>query len=263
MGAEALLRWHNRALGKINPDEFIPIAEETGMIEQIGAWVLHQACRQLAHWLRDGHDVWLSVNVSPRELHPQEYVTRVADILRIHRVPASRLVLEVTEQAVAEDLDELKARLTALRAMGVRIALDDFGSGYSSLGQLRHLPVDILKIDHSLVAEPVVNATGQVGPMVDVVVRLGQRLGLEVIAEGIGEQSQRTTVERAGCHLGQGSLFGWGVPAEHFEAMLAACPPGRGIEIPGRAIDTAPRGVATPPSQHLREVDSAREMRKA
>jgi diguanylate cyclase (GGDEF)-like protein len=256
IGAEALLRWHNRQLGKINPDEFIPIAEETGIIDQLGTWVLHEACRQLSAWLREGHDVWVSVNVSPRELHPPEYVARVAEILRAHRVPASRLVIEVTEQAVAEDLDELKARLAALRSMGVRIALDDFGAGYSSLGQLRHLPVDILKIDHSLVAEPVVHTSGQVGPMVDVVVRLGQRLGLEVIAEGIAEPAQRATVERAGCHLGQGSLFGWGVPAEHLEAMLAACPPGRGL-------GPAQRVIAVTPSQHVREVDSAAEMRKA
>lgn len=254
VGAEALLRWHNGNLGKVNPDEFIPIAEETGMIEQLGSWVLHQACRQLAAWLQEGHDVWVSVNVSPRELHPPEYVTRVAEVLRAHRVPASRLVLEVTEQAVAEDLDELKARLAALRAMGTRIALDDFGAGYSSLGQLRHLPVDILKIDAALVAEPATSESGQVGPMVDVVVRLGQRLGLEVIAEGISEPAQRVTVERAGCHLGQGSLFGWGVPAEHFEAMLAACPPVMGVQR---------SAIATPSSQQVREVDSAHEMRKA
>jgi diguanylate cyclase (GGDEF)-like protein len=248
VGAEALLRWHHPELGKINPDEFIPIAEESGLIIQVGMWVLNEACRQLSRWLADGHDVWVSVNVSPRELHPAEYVTRVADVLRSHRVPASRLVFEVTEQAVATDLEELKARLATLRDMGARIALDDFGSGYSSLSQLRHLPVDILKIDHSLVVDGGLRES-QPAPMVDVVVRLGHRLGLEVIAEGIGDPARRAVVERAGCRFGQGSLFGWGVPAEHMEALLASAQP-------------VLNGV-TLPSQLVGEVDSAAEMRKS
>ena len=133
----------------MRPDEFIPLAEECGQIAQLGAWVLDEACRHLSRWLADGHDVWISVNVSPLELHAPEYATRVAEALRRHRVPPQRLVLEVTEHAVATDLDELIRRLRALRATGVRIALDDFGAGYSSLGQLRILPIDILKIDHS------------------------------------------------------------------------------------------------------------------
>jgi EAL domain-containing protein (putative c-di-GMP-specific phosphodiesterase class I) len=219
VGAEALLRWHHPTLGAVRPDEFIPVAEESGLIARIGEWVLHQACRQLSLWLAAGHDVWVSVNLSPKELHNADYAGLVADVLRAHRVPPQRLVLEVTEHAMATDMDELIRRLGELRATGVRIALDDFGAGYSSLGQLRDLPVDILKIDHSLVAEPE-SRTGVAAPLVDVVVRLGHRLGLEVIAEGIGKQAQRRVVEEAGCHLGQGSLFGWGVPAEHLEAQL-------------------------------------------
>ncbi|MCP2327234.1 diguanylate cyclase (GGDEF)-like protein [Hamadaea flava] len=258
IGAEALMRWHHPELGTINPDEFIPIAEDSGLIVQLGTWVLNEACRQLARWLADGHDVWVSVNVSPRELHPAEYVTRVADVLRSHRVPASRLVFEVTEQAVATDLEELKARLAALRDMGARIALDDFGSGYSSLGQLRHLPVDILKIDHSLVWDTGVRES-QPAPMVDVVVRMGHRLGLEVIAEGITDKAQRATVERAGCRFGQGSLFGWGVPAEHMEALLASAQP---AHVPP-VIPPALPAQTTPLSQKLGEVDSAAEMRKS
>jgi diguanylate cyclase (GGDEF)-like protein len=221
VGAEALLRWRHPVLGSVRPDEFIPVAEECGMIARIGEWVLHQACRQLSLWLAAGHDVWVSVNVSPRELHHADYAERVAEVLRAHQVPAQRLVLEVTEHAVATDLDELVRRLSALRATGVRVALDDFGAGYSSLGQLRNLPVDILKIDHALVAEPE-SRTGTAAPLVDVVVRLGHRLGLEVIAEGIGTPGQRGVVEEAGCRLGQGSLFGWGVPAEHLEAQLVS-----------------------------------------
>jgi diguanylate cyclase (GGDEF)-like protein len=219
VGAEALLRWHHPTLGAVRPDEFIPVAEESGLINRIGAWVLRQATVRLAEWLAAGHDVWVSVNLSPKELHAADYAGQVADVLAEYGVPPQRLVLEVTEHAVATDMEELVRRLTELRATGVRIALDDFGAGYSSLGQLRTLPVDILKIDHALVAEPE-SRTGTAAPLVDVVVRLGHRLGLEVLAEGIGTPAQRAVVEEAGCRLGQGSLFGWGVPAEHLEAQL-------------------------------------------
>jgi len=219
VGAEALLRWHHPTLGSVRPDEFIPVAEDSGLINRIGSWVLDQATRQLADWLAKGHDVWVSVNLSPKELHAADYAGQVADVLAEHGVPPQRLVLEVTEHAVATDMEELVSRLAELRATGVRIALDDFGAGYSSLGQLRTLPIDILKIDHALVAEPE-SRTGTAAPLVDVVVRLGHRLGLEVLAEGIGTPAQRAVVEEAGCRLGQGSLFGWGVPAEHLEAQL-------------------------------------------
>ncbi|WP_373312406.1 putative bifunctional diguanylate cyclase/phosphodiesterase [Asanoa siamensis] len=307
VGAEALLRWHHPELGTVRPDEFIPIAEEGGMIAKLGAWVLHQACHQLSRWLADGHDVWVSVNVSPRELHAPEYVDQVADALRAHRVPPQRLVLEVTEQAVAIDLDELIKRLRALRAIGVRIALDDFGTGYSSLGQLRRLPIDILKIDHSLVAEsepgddhgfaPLVILAGgldptgrgkaaarpQGGPLVDIVVRLGHRLGLEVIAEGVTNPREQAAVIEAGCRFGQGQLFGWGVPAEHLEAMLdAATSPGARPDqkiktdkarvtnerIPdrpacGELAPPAQREAATPAAQDVGSVDSSREIRQS
>jgi diguanylate cyclase (GGDEF)-like protein len=219
VGAEALLRWHHPTLGAVRPDEFIPVAEDSGLINRIGSWVLAQSVKQLADWLAKGHDVWVSVNLSPKELHAADYAGQVADVLAEHGVPAQRLVLEVTEHAVATDMEELVSRLAELRATGVRVALDDFGAGYSSLGQLRTLPVDILKIDHALVAEPE-SRTGTAAPLVDVVVRLGHRLGLEVLAEGIGTPAQRAAVEEAGCRLGQGSLFGWGVPAEHLEAQL-------------------------------------------
>ena len=219
VGAEALLRWHHPTLGTVRPDEFIPVAEESGLIGRLGRWVLRQACRQLAAWLAAGHDVWVSVNLSPRELHAADYAGQVADVLAEFGVPPQRLVLEVTEHAVATDVEELVRRLGELRATGVRIALDDFGAGYSSLGQLRTLPVDILKIDQRLVAEPE-SRTGTAAPLVDVVVRLGHRLGLEVLAEGIQTPAQRAVVEEAGCRLGQGSLFGWGMPAAHLEAQL-------------------------------------------
>ncbi|WP_433394011.1 putative bifunctional diguanylate cyclase/phosphodiesterase [Micromonospora sp. KLBMP9576] len=239
VGAEALLRWRHPVLGNVGPDEFIPLAEECGMIAKLGAWVLHQACQQLSRWLADGHDVWVSVNVSPRELHAPEYVVQVAEALRAHRVPPQRLVLEVTEHAVATDLDELIRRLTALRRTGVRIALDDFGAGYSSLGQLRRLPIDILKIDHGLVAEhePVRPVDGPpFAPMVDIVMRLGHQLGLEVIAEGVTTPTELAAVVAAGCRFGQGALFGWGVPAEHLEAMLEAATSSGARRVPAPAL---------------------------
>ncbi|MFG1800089.1 putative bifunctional diguanylate cyclase/phosphodiesterase [Micromonospora carbonacea] len=250
VGAEALLRWHHPELGHVRPDEFIPLAEECGMIAKLGAWVLHQACYQLSRWLADGHDVWVSVNVSPRELHAPEYVVQVADALRAHHVPPQRLVLEVTEHAVATDLDELIRRLTALRRTGVRIALDDFGAGYSSLGQLRRLPIDILKIDHGLVAEhEPVRPAGADGPpfapMVDIVMRLGHQLGLEVIAEGVTNPTELAAVVAAGCRFGQGALFGWGVPAEHLEAMLEAATSSGARRSPAPA-PAAPAGPPAP-----------------
>ncbi|GLW28950.1 putative bifunctional diguanylate cyclase/phosphodiesterase [Actinoplanes regularis] len=285
VGAEALLRWTHPELGPVRPDEFIPVAEESGLINRIGAWVLEQACRQLADWLAAGHDIWMSVNLSPKELHNADYAAQVADILAELGVPPQRLVLEVTEHAVATDMEELVRRLAELRETGVRIALDDFGAGYSSLTQLRTLPVDILKIDHALVAEPE-SRTGTAAPLVDVVVRLGHRLGLEVLAEGIGTPAQREVVEEAGCRLGQGSLFGWGVPAEHFESRLQSLRPtgprplpaprsGAPASAPARSqvvrlgpgmrqlralLPTDPEFAAAAGDQNVGSVDSGREM---
>jgi diguanylate cyclase (GGDEF)-like protein len=239
VGAEALLRWLHPGLGQVPPAEFIPVAEEAGLVGQLDRWVLHQACHQLSRWLADGHDVWLSVNISSRELHLPEYVPQVLEVLRAHRLPPGRLVLEVTEHAVAVDLDELAQRLGELRAAGVRIALDSFGAGYSSLGQLRRLPVDLLKIDRTLVAEPA-------GTLVEVVAGLGARLGLEVVAEGVAEPAQRAAVEAAGCRLGQGDLLHPPMLAEHVEALFSQ--------------DVRPARI---PAQNLGQVDSGREMRQA
>ena len=239
VGVEALVRWHHPKLGQISPAEFIPIAEESGLVTRIDRWVLHHACHQLSRWIADGHDPWVSVNISIRELHLSGYVDEVVEVLRAHRVPPQQLVLEVTEHAVALDLDEVVDRLADLRAVGVRIALDDFGAGYSSLGQLRRLPIDLLKIDKSLVGEP--------APLVGVVVGLGAQLGLSVVAEGVTERAQQEIVQSAGCRLVQGELFGRAMPAEHVELLFAT-------EIP----------VPQPrPAQDMGQVDSAHEMRQS
>jgi diguanylate cyclase (GGDEF)-like protein len=237
VGVEALLRWHHPTLGAVPPSEFVPVAEEFGLIGRIDRWVLHQACHQLSRWTADGHDPWLSVNISVRELHLPEYVGQLVEVLRAHRVPAGRLVLEVTEHAVAIDLPEVVERLAELRGHGVRIALDHFGAGYSSLGQLRNLPVDLIKIDEGLVDEP----------LVDAVVALGKRLGLDVVAEGVGTEAQRDLVAAAGCRFVQGDVTGAPMPAEYVEALLA-----RPVFVP------SPR-----PAQDLGQVDSGHEMRQS
>lgn len=247
VGVEALLRWHHPTLGPVPASEFVPVAEEFGLIGRIDRWVLHQACHQLSRWMADGYDPWLSVNISVRELHLPEYVAQLVEVLRAHRVPAGRLVLEVTEHAVATDLAEVVGRLAELRAHGVRIALDDVGAGYSSLGQLHRIPVDLLKINRELVAEPAQEPSRPAAPLVGVVVALGQQLGLDVVAEGVGTPAQRDIVAAAGCRLAQGEAFGPPMPAEHLEALLA-----RQFTIP------APR-----PAQDVGQVDSGHEMRQS
>jgi EAL domain-containing protein (putative c-di-GMP-specific phosphodiesterase class I) len=250
-------------LGQVAPDEFIPIAEESGTIDELGAFALHDACRQLARWLREGYDLWVSVNVSVRELHCDRYADRVLDVVRAYQVPPSRLVLEVTEHAVAVDVAGVVERLDALRAAGVRVALDDFGSGYSSLGQLRTLPVDILKIDRALIAPPDALPARSTEPLVDVVVRLGRRLDLDVVAEGITDVAQRRILEEAGCRYGQGRLFGAAMAAEHVEALFAprlSSPPSSPPSGPPSSPSRTPLSI---PVQHPGSVDSGREMRQS
>jgi diguanylate cyclase (GGDEF)-like protein len=229
-GVEALLRWHHPRLGSVPPAEFIPLAEESGLIHDLGRFVVHEAVHQLSRWLADGHEVWMSVNASVRELHRPEYVQQIADVLRQHRVPAQRLTIEITEHAAALDAMQLVDRLTALRASGVRVAIDDFGSEYSSLKLLRTLPVDALKIDRELLDN---ETTGDHPPIMDVVVMIGQRLGLDVVAEGVATPEQRALLAGYGCTYAQGQWFGRPMPAEHVEALF----------------------------RHVGEVDSGREIR--
>jgi EAL domain-containing protein (putative c-di-GMP-specific phosphodiesterase class I) len=176
----------------------------------------------------------------------------VAEVLRGHRVPPDRLVIEVTEHAVAQDVQQLVDRLTSLREAGVRVALDDFGSGYSSLGQLRTLPVDILKIDRTLIAPIGTGSVRFAPPLADVVVQLGNRLGLDVVAEGITEEGQRRVLEEAGCRYAQGDLFGRPMPAERVEALF------RAVVASPRQRDT--EADETTKVQNVGSVDSGREM---
>ncbi|MFI5909063.1 putative bifunctional diguanylate cyclase/phosphodiesterase [Dactylosporangium sp. NPDC051541] len=220
VGAEALLRWRHPRLGNVPPAEFLPIAEELGgaLPEEIAAWVLHSACRNLSRWRRDGRDLWVSINVSARQLAADGWLRTVATAVDTHDIPAESLVIEVTEAALPDDTVAVE-QLAGLRALGVRTALDHFGTGPTALAHLRRLPIDVLKIDQSLFNEPA-GRRGPATPIVDVVVTLARRLGIDVIACGLETESHVDVVRAAGCPLGQGYILSRPDHAEHVEAYL-------------------------------------------
>ncbi|HYD10621.1 MAG TPA: EAL domain-containing protein, partial [Acidimicrobiales bacterium] len=219
LGAEALLRWRH-AGEEIEPSEFVPLAEETGLITSIGRWVLREACAAAARWHRlrpDGPPPRVAVNVSALQLGSGTLVTDVADALTAARLSPSCLTIEITESAVMARSEEIVGRLSALRAVGVRVSIDDFGTGHSSLGRLRFLPVDEVKIDRSFVS----GAGDAVDiAVVEAVLALAGSLGLEVVAEGIETRDQLDALRLRGCEMGQGWLFGAGVPSSGIERLL-------------------------------------------
>ena len=219
VGAEALLRWRHPVLGSLSAADFVPVAEDVGLINEIGEWVVHRACRQLSSWRRDGRDLWLAVHLARRQLAAPTVATTVGTALETHQVPAERLVLEVTEAALGNDTEHAVDQLTSLRTLGVRTALTRFGTGTTPLAHLRRLPVDLLKVDRTLFTEPA-GRTTPATPILDVVVGLGRKLGVEVIAGGLEAEAHLDVVRAAGCRYGQGYLFGRPVPAEHLEAFL-------------------------------------------
>jgi EAL domain-containing protein (putative c-di-GMP-specific phosphodiesterase class I) len=204
---EALVRWEHPTRGMVSPQEFVALAEENGLIAALSAHVLKTACRQTAQWQREHADSAPSrvcVNVSPLQLRHVNFVHEVADVLRETGLPGTSLTLELTESAVMEDPTVAAASFAALRELGVRVAIDDFGTGYSSLALLRTLPVDLLKVDRSFLAEIEEEGAARV---VAAVVGLGEALGLEVVAEGVETQGQVVELERLGCPMAQGYLF--------------------------------------------------------
>ncbi|WP_243710145.1 EAL domain-containing protein [Micromonospora sp. KC213] len=220
VGAEALLRWRNPALGTVLPAELLPVAEDLGLVGELGRWVLERACRQLAEWSAGGRRLWMAVNVTPRELLAPEFIPGVAAVLTAHGVPADRLVVEVAEHRLGTDLPTVVARLAGLRSLGVRTALDGFRAEQASLAQLRRLPIDLLKVRPHLVAAP----DGPGRPMIDVVVSLGERLGLAVVGEELESDADVDRAYRAGCRYGQGFALARPATAERVEAFFAEFP---------------------------------------
>ncbi|MDX1299339.1 MAG: bifunctional diguanylate cyclase/phosphodiesterase, partial [Pseudomonas sp.] len=205
-GAEVLLRWVHPERGEIAPGDFIPLAEETGLIEELGHWVLEQACAALARWLPQNPQLVLAVNLSPRELRQHGCVARISECLQRHQVPAAALELEITEGVLLEDIEQCISNMQALKTLGVRFAIDDFGTGYSSLTYLKRLPLDRLKIDRSFTWD----MDGEDGGglmLVQTILVIARNLGLECIAEGIESQAQFDCLRELGCSLGQGYHF--------------------------------------------------------
>lgn len=218
-GAEVLLGWHHPELGRVPPKQFIPIAEETGMILPIGDWVLRQACQQAADWLRAGrHRIITAVNVSAVQFTQPSFLRAVADALSETGLPGELLALEVTESLLLGDLHQVAASFRELRRLGVQIAVDDFGTGYSSLSYIRNLPLDALKIDRSFLTDAE-NERAALA-LLKAIVALGHTLGLTVIAEGVETARQLELVSEAGCDQAQGHLFGYALDAASMGELL-------------------------------------------
>jgi diguanylate cyclase (GGDEF)-like protein len=220
VGIEALLRWRHPSRGVLEPSQFISIAEESGLIVDIGAWVINQACAQAADWRGEGFELDLSVNVSARQLDDPGLLHRVREGLRASGLPADSLMLEITETALMRDPDLTAARLRELKRLGVRVAIDDFGTGYSSLAYLRQFPVDTLKIDRGFVSG--ISTSPQARALIRTVVALAGSLGIDTVAEGIEDERQRRLLLREGCRAGQGYLFGRPMNAGAMREFLEA-----------------------------------------
>ncbi|MGF2531088.1 putative bifunctional diguanylate cyclase/phosphodiesterase, partial [Ralstonia pseudosolanacearum] len=207
VGVEALVRWQHPERGLVQPDAFIPLAEKTGLIVPLGAWVLDEACRQMAQWRREGHAQWsIAVNLSAVQFAHAALVDTVRDTLARHALEPQGLTLEITESTAMRDADASLHILQQLHAMGVRISIDDFGTGYSSLLYLKRLPASELKIDRGFVRD--LAHDSEDAAIVSAVVALGQTLNLRIVAEGVETEAQQAFLTRLGCHALQGNLLG-------------------------------------------------------
>jgi diguanylate cyclase (GGDEF)-like protein/PAS domain S-box-containing protein len=218
-GAEALLRWQHPRRGQVSPAEFIPLAEDTGLILPLGNWVLKTACTQLARWARQPAmaQLTVAVNVSVRQFHQPDFVEQVLSALEHSGANPQRLKLELTETVLASNIEDIIAKMTLLKARGVGFSLDDFGTGYSSLAYLKRLPLDQLKIDQSFVRDCLVDPND--AAIAGMVVALAGSLGLKVIAEGVENEAQRRVLAGQGCHDYQGYLFSRPLPHDEFEQL--------------------------------------------
>lgn len=223
IGAEALIRWHHPLRGLVSPADFIPIAEETGLILPIGQWVLNNACAQLAKWQAtrgDTQTFTMAVNVSPRQFRQESFVTSVLDAIAQNGIPHNALTLELTEHMLINDIQETAKKMRILSTNGVQLAIDDFGTGYSSLRYLKNLPLNILKIDQSFIRDITTDAGS--AAIVMSVISMAKHLGLKVIAEGVESLGELDLLKQHGCQLYQGYYFSGPVPGDEFTRLHAA-----------------------------------------
>ncbi len=216
-GVEALIRWPDPAGGLVPPGDFIPLAEEMGLIEAIGAWVVEEICRQDATWRDEGLELEIGFNLSPRQLWQPDPVRRIADQIEGSGMDPQRITVEITESTAMNDPDRTLEVLHGFKDHGLKLAIDDFGTGYSSLSRLRYMPVDVLKIDRTFVRD--VNADRQSASMVSAIIALASNLQMDPLAEGIETEEEWRFLAARGCSAGQGFLFSRPVPAEEISAM--------------------------------------------
>jgi diguanylate cyclase (GGDEF)-like protein/PAS domain S-box-containing protein len=234
-GMEALVRWQHPEHGLIAPSEFIPVAEDTGLIVPLGEWVLRHACEQTRRWADMGHPLRVSVNLSARQLLQPDLIERVEAILASTGLPPHLLELELTETLLMDSPDETIAILQRFKQQGITVAIDDFGTGYSSLSYLKRFPVDILKIDRSFIVDATKDPDH--AAIVETIAALGQTLRMEVVAEGVETDAHVALIRRSGCHAFQGYYFSPAVSAEQFTELLRA---GHGLAGPRASGECAP-----------------------
>jgi diguanylate cyclase (GGDEF)-like protein/PAS domain S-box-containing protein len=225
VGLEALMRWKHPERGFVSPALFIPIAEESDLIQSLGLWALMEGARKLAEWRKAGHRVRVAVNVSARQFASDGFVDAVARSLRVHEIEPALLELELTESALIQDRDKAVSILEGLKRLGVQIAVDDFGTGYSSLSYLSGLPVDCLKIDRAFVTQS--SKRGRDAAIAQAIISLGHSLGLRVLAEGVETAEQLQFLRNQGCDEAQGYLFAKPAPSDAASALL-----GRKLAVP-------------------------------
>lgn len=221
MKFEALLRWKNEELGNVSPAEFIPISEETGIIIEIGDWIIRTVCRQIKEWISKGYYYTVAINVSQKQIQSYRFSDNLKCILRQFDIPPNLIEIEITESMMVSSYESIAEILELIKNSGIKIALDDFGTGYSSLSYLKRLPIDTIKIDKSFLDDIVSDSTSR--ELVGGIILIGKKLKLNVIAEGVESKEQVELLESMGCNAIQGYYYSKPLPLKEVERIYLSC----------------------------------------